>query len=231
MVWAHSDNTPLATRYEALSAKVCSLGGAAVVPMSEEACAAMQTWLQGQQAKAVYEPPSPAMKLAEQEFEHALRQYDDAVARINKEQQTMRRSPAFKQRAKVLGIVVDDGLLAEILPREQMIDAFFANSYRPKVGGHRGQRTFSSPGETRAAAQKVQAYVGGLHALYSRICDVSWLAETDVERMLFAVASRVGAIEDRVTTAEAELVELRKKPKASTINTKKRSAIRGRKSA
>jgi hypothetical protein len=205
-----------------------------IVPVDESSCYRMENFLQqnGPQ-KTTYQPPSPSMKLAEQEFEHALSQYDDAVVRIAKEQQALRRSPAFKQRAKALGIVVDDGLLADMLPREHMIDAFFADSYRPKEGGHRGQRTFSSPGETRAAAQKVQAYVGGLHALYGRICDVSWLAESvpDVERMLFAVASRVGAIEDRVTAVKAAIEELRKKPKASAINTKKRSATRGRKSA
>lgn len=74
---------------------------------------------------------------------------------------------------------------------------------------------FDTVEETRHAIRKVMGQADHLRDRLSRIESVSWLADDplDVQRLMFATASRVGAIEDRVSALEQQLEQKTKEAK------------------
>ena len=184
MTWSHSDSGTFQDRWDAAAAKMIEAGGAPVYPATELNLHTMRKWLEGQHAKQDWQPPSPAQKLADEEFHIALRRYDEITARIIKEQAALLKGSALK-RAKGFGVGIDAKLLAAPPSRELMLDAFFAGALRPKPGGHRGQMAFSSPQQTRAASWKVLAYVQELQARYASLCDLARPGETPLDRSVW----------------------------------------------
>ena len=198
MTWSHSDSGTFQDRWDAAAAKMIEAWRRASLSGHQSISTTMRKWLEGQHAKQDWQPPSPAQKLADEEFHIALRRYDEITARIIKEQAALLKGSALK-RAKGFGVGIDAKLLAAPPSRELMLDAFFAGALRPKPGGHRGQTAFSSPQQTRAASWKVLAYVQELQARYASLCDLAWLGETprDLERVVISLVGRISALEQR----------------------------------
>jgi hypothetical protein len=224
MVYAHSETTPLRTRYEALADKVCAAGGTAPVPITEEAVLAMQAWLQAH-PKPAPEAMSPALEAACDSFVNATKRYDVVRASIIDSQQHLNRR-GDKQAHALLNNLTNE-MMQPPLPTSRMLDEAVTGRLPALWSMPEGWSCprFATVQDARIAVSKVAErvlHLEGLEAGLQQACQFeSMPAQHQARQLVFALASRIGVLESRLDAVEHENVELKKALSTTTTITKK----------
>jgi hypothetical protein len=198
--WAvRGDSRSLAERWAETSAQIVALGGTVSGPM-------LETTLQDMQAEVRRRTPAPewdaALAGGQREFWQVIRRHQ-----ILSDELAQRRLRLLQLRDSDAHKVLNDippALLEAPPDTQSMIDGLFGRQ-QPRhlpVPGEINAPQFSTVAEYRQASRMVLAEVQKLDDMRARMDAVLHFenmgGEEKAMRLIFALASRVGALEDRI---------------------------------
>jgi hypothetical protein len=169
-------------------------GQAPISPITENSVFRMNQWLAAQKPKHEYQPLSPAEKLAIEQLGIALKLHASLGTKILDEQRIAGRI-TVKDRAAALGLTLDA-----------------ADMVKP-TALHIGAADYHTVEETRRVAAQVNNLVFALQGQLSRIEAVSRLEKLDLDTVISAFASRIGALDSRLEFLEGQLEQFTTKRK------------------
>jgi hypothetical protein len=165
-------------------------GQTPISPITESSTFRMLEWL-----KANVEPepqrsePSQAQRNADAELQRVIAIYNDLSNRVLHEQKACKH-PGVQQRAAALGMSISADLMA-----------------RPAVVTVTG-RELAPVAEARAATAKVGALVYDAQDRLAKLEAFSKLQNVDIDTIIFAIGSRLSAVEGQVEFLERQLETL-----------------------
>jgi len=177
---------PLQTRWDEAAAKMIAAGQVPITPVLEISVHRMNQWLCANPPKTEWQPPSPAEKIAIEQLGIALKLHAGLVTKILDEQRIAGRA-TIKERAAALGISLSEADMVK--PTALRI----------------GAADYHTVAETRAVTAQVNNLANALQSQLTRIEAVSRLEKLDIDTVIFALGSRIGALESRIDYLEQQL--------------------------
>jgi hypothetical protein len=211
MTWARTGGgPPLQTRYDALVAKMSALGASAIVPRSEEACDAMQAYIEANQKRPP--EPTPSLLSARNAFREAVERYDRVRASIVVLQTQLKRA-ARSPAHRILGDITAEMLVEPPAPREMLIDYGVNQSDGFLMPRGWVLTDFDDGIVARHAANKVHARTLELEAFDASLRGAIEFERGDVETqnrtLIFHVAQQLNAHDDRIAELERMIDQLK----------------------
>lgn len=205
---------PLQERWDAVAAKMIEAGQTPINPISEETVFRMKEFLKAQPPR-VPEPDSPSMAAATEAFSLAVEAYERVRDGILADQKLLKRGD--KRVHAILHKVSDDMMAPPPPAREMLLNLSITQSFDIRYMMPRGWPIprFATVADGRRAASLVQLQVMNLEAISASLRDAfnfECIALPEQNRQLiFALASRLGALEDRTLALEQRNEELEQK--------------------
>jgi hypothetical protein len=181
---------PLKERWDECAARMIAAGQTPIHPISEPSLFRMLEYLKANEPRPERTEPSTAEKLADAELNRVLTIYDDLFKRVLDEQKSCKR-PHIAQRAAALGLSIDDAMMA-----------------KPPVVTVTGRGPAAVP-EARAATDRINGLIYHVRDQLTKLEGISKLQSVDLDTVIFALGSRIGALEDRLLATETELQQLK----------------------
>jgi hypothetical protein len=214
--WSRTgDSRSTAQAYADTAAELEQLGGQRIVPVSEGAIMQMAEEIEKRRKPA---PWDPAIAEASRELWSVISRYDGLYRDLTKQRPKLERLRGNPEHA-ILG---DVPAITPVPSTQEMIDQLFGScgTEQDRLSGAICEPKFATVPQYREATHRVLAQVHALETVDARINAVlhheSLGTEERNQRLIFRLATRLGALEDRINYLEQQAkTKTTKRPRAA----------------